>query len=77
MNKSMRRREANHAEKKLARSETSFRNHLGDSDDAVCVADERKTAPTFCEILLFGSLLRTSYCLEFADEHSPTVVAFS
>jgi len=63
--------------KKLARSETSTRNHLGDSYDAVCVAEERKTALAFCEILLSGCLLRTSYVLKFADEHSLTGVAFS
>ncbi len=38
--------------KKLACSETSTRNHLGDSYDAVCVADERKTALAFCEVLM-------------------------
>lgn len=49
--------------KKLACSETSTRNHLGDSYDAVCVADERKTALTFCEVLL--SLVFTAQKLLF------------
>ena len=64
------------AEKKLARSETS-RDHLGDSYDAVCVDEERKTALAFCEILLSRCLLHTDYFLTFADELSSTGVAFS
>jgi len=64
------------AEKKLARSETS-RDHLGDSYDAVCVDEERKTALAFCEILLSRCLLHTDHFLTFADELSSTGVAFS
>jgi len=81
LNKPNAKREANRAEKKLAekklaRSETS-RDHLGDSYDAVCVDEERKTALAFCEILLSRCLLHTYYFLTFADELSSTGVAFS